>query len=173
MKTTLKIESLRGEIAPLYCRYPGQTNAQGACIQMSESGVITAGFNGDIGGAVSFDEFHRRTLSWSVAAQVRGNALADLLESDEMRALFERVYAGHTIDWDGNNNVGKLDDDAQEAGHEIEAKLTAISEDEQSMGAVWPVDGWLENTHFDDLWPAGKSLDEAIADVDNPPRARV
>ena len=164
--TTLKIANLRGEIAPLYCRYQGQTSAQGAWVQMDEDGTITASYNAEIGGSVTFDVFHNRTLTWGVAARVRGDALADLLESAEMRALFERVYDGHSVEWDGNNNVGRLDADAREASDEIEAALTAIGEDDDAMGAVWDVGQWLENSAFDDIWEPGKTLAEAVTAVE-------
>jgi hypothetical protein len=166
MTTTLKIDNLRDEIAPLYCRYSGQTNAQPAYVEMDDDGIIAADYSGEIGGGVSFDVFHSRTLRWGVAERVRGDALADLLESDEMRVLFERVYNGHSIEWDGNNNVGHLDDDARAASDEIEVALTALGEDESAMGVVWDVDQWLEYSAFDDIWDPGKSLDEAVAAVE-------
>ena len=136
MNISIKTDNLRGEIAPLYCRYQGQTDCQGAYVQMNEDGIVSADYNAEIGWAVTFDVFHNRTLSWGVASRVRGDALADLLESDEMRALFERVHTGHDVEWDGNNNVGHLDDDARAASDEIEAELTTLGEDEASMGAV-------------------------------------
>jgi hypothetical protein len=166
MTITIKTDNLRGEIAPLYCRYQGQTDCQGSYVEMNEDGVISADYNAEIGGAVTFDFFHSRTLSWGVAACVRGDALADLLESAEMRALFERVHAGHSVEWDGNNNVGHLDDDARAASDELEAELTALGEDEGAMGAVWEVGQWLENSAFDDIWEPGKSLAEAVTSVE-------
>ncbi len=166
MNISIKTDNLRGEIAPLYCRYQGQTDCQGAYVQMNEDGIVSADYNAEIGWAVTFDVFHNRTLSWGVASRVRGDALADLLESDEMRALFERVHTGHDVEWDGNNNVGHLDYDARAASDEIEAELTTLGEDEASMGAVWDVDQWLEHSAFDDIWETGKTLTEAVTAVE-------
>jgi len=39
---------------------------------------------------------------------------------DEIAPLADRVLAGSEIEWDGNNHVGKLDEDAQDASDEIE-----------------------------------------------------
>ena len=166
MSITLKINCLRGQIAPLYCRYSGQTQAQEAYVELDENGIVTASYRGDIGGAITFDEYHGRTQTWSVSNRVRGDALVNLLESDDMRALFARVYDGHAITWDGNNRVGRLDDDAREASDEIESALTALSEDESATGAVWEVGLWLEYSSFDDLWPVGKTLAEAAEAIE-------
>lgn len=40
--------------------------------------------------------------------------------------LLERVHAGHSIEWDGHNSKGRLDDDAAAASEEIEGVIGAI-----------------------------------------------
>jgi hypothetical protein len=133
---------------------------------MDRNGIITAGYNAEIGRSVTFDVFHGRTLSWEVAAGIRGDALADLLESEKMLLLFKTVRAGHTLKWNGNNTVGRLTDDARAASDEIETALTALDEDESAMVAVWDVSQWLENNAFDDIWESGNSLTEAVTAVE-------
>lgn len=168
MTITIKTENLRGEIAPLYHRYQNQTNAQPAYVELDEDGVVSASYNPEIGSphAIPFSVFHRRDLRWGVANAIRGDALADYLESDEARALLERIHAGHDIEWDGNNNVGKLSDDAARAEIDFEAALQALGEDDSNMGAVWEVGEWLENDSLYSFWPEGKTLSEAVEYVE-------
>lgn len=169
MTITINTDNLRGEIAPLYHRYQGQTNAQPAYVELDEDGVVRADYNPEIGPphAIPFSVFHRRDLRWGVANAIRGDALAYYLESAEALALLERIHAGHDVEWDGNNNVGKLDDDAAQAEIDFEAALQALGESEDNMGAVWEVGEWLQNLPFsDDLWATGKTLPEAVTAIE-------
>ena len=168
MSITLKIDDLRGgEIAPLYNRYPGQTEAQGAYVEITEDGTVTADSDPNIGGGSTFDVFHGRTRRWNVSATVRGEVLADLLESAEVTELLGRIYVGHSVEWDGNNNVGRLDDDAAEAEQDLESLLDALGEDETACGAVWDLENWLGLLDFDDKWPKGETLVEAVKGVED------
>ena len=165
MTTTIKTNNLRGVLAPLYHRYPRQTNAQPAFVEMDEDGIVTADSDGEIGGAIPFSVYHRRTIRWGVCNTIRGDVLADWLESDEARAMFQRVHDGQSIEWDGNNNVGRFDDDATEAKQEISDALDELGHEPGNTDAVWEVDQWLENDDIDSCWPVGHTLAEAVAHV--------
>lgn len=120
---TINTSNLRGEPIPLYKLYPGQNQPQRAFVSLDEEGTVRAGINYEIGGAVPMDVWHGRTLRWSVSPYANGDSLADLLESDRVKELFERVYAGHEVVWNGNNMVGRLDEDAEDASEELERIL--------------------------------------------------
>jgi hypothetical protein len=167
MTITIETDNLRGVIAPLYNRYPGQTTAQGAYVEMTLDGAVSADSNAEIGGGMSFDVFHGRTRRWPVAKHIRGDALADYLESDDARALLQRIYDGHDTTWDGNNNVGTMTEDAHDAESTLERELEALGEDESSSAAVWDLDNWLGHLSFDDKWPVGETLDEAVNGIED------
>lgn len=158
---TIKTDNLRGEIAPLYCRYQGQTNAQPAYVEMDEDGNVSADYSGEIGNAVPMTVWHGRTLRWAVSNQVRGDELADLIERDDVVALLERVYLGHSVEWDGNNHVGRLDDDAQAASDELDELFAAESSDEHNLVDVYDVDDYVGNTGLLNIW-RGKPLDDVV-----------
>ena len=166
MTITIQTATLRGVIAPLYNRYPSQTTAQGAYVEMTLDGAVSADSNAEIGGGRSFDVFHGRTRRWPVANHVRGDALADYLESEDTRALLQRIYDGHDTTWNGNNNVGTMTEDAQDAESTLEHELEALGEDESSSAAVWQVEDWLGQLSFDDKWPVGKTLAEAVTAIE-------
>ena len=156
MEIAIKIDNLRGEIAPLYFRYPREINPQPAYVEMDEHGEVTADSTGEIGGAIPFSVFHGRTRRYGVASAVKGDALADYLESGDARALFQRIYDGHSVEWDGNNNMGRLTEDAQQAEIDLEAALIEIDQAE-----VYEAAQWIENDDLDNLWKPGVSLADA------------
>lgn len=158
------LASLRAELAPLYCRYPHQTEPQPAYVQLDEDGDVTTGYSGEIGGGVPAHVWHGRTLRWTVPASVRGDVLADLLAGDAL-PLLQRVHAGHSVQWDGNNHCGTLDDDARTASDELAALLSGL-EDEADNVPVWDVADWLfSNCTLPDHWHT-QSLADAVAEIE-------
>ena len=67
----------------------------------------------------------RTVLSQGCRALPDVNAIEQLAE--KLAPLLDRVRAGHSVEWNGSNNVGRLTDDAQEASEEIDAILTGSS----------------------------------------------
>jgi hypothetical protein len=65
------------------------------------------------GEGLTFDEFHRRTLFWTVAtapAVVDGQRLCDDLQpGGVLHGFLERIHAGHTVAWDGSDMKGSVD----------------------------------------------------------------
>lgn len=160
---TLEIENLAVSEAPLYRRYSGQTQPQPAFVALTEFGIVHADFSGEIGTAVPMDVWHGRTLRWTVPADVRGSALAELLQSPDTRALIERVHAGHRVEWNGSNNVGRLAEDAIQAREALERLFEDIDKDQRVP--VLDVDDWLfMSCELFDHWKDG-DLSTAVAEV--------
>lgn len=167
---TIDVDSLRGDTLPMYCQYPGQHQPQPAYVQMTEDGKVTTTINHNIGGGTPVDVWHNRTLQWQVPANVRGDALADLLESERVRGLLERVHAGHEVDWDGNNHVGTLDEDATKASEELDSIFGSDyfkgggEWKESDLVNVWSLGDWFGQVSLLEAWPADKSLAQAAKD---------
>lgn len=156
-------DNLRGHVAPLYRRYPQQSQPQPAYITITEDGDVSAGHSGEVGDAVPMAVWHHRTLRVPVHAAMLGDALADLLESAEARALLERIHAGHSIEWDGSNHVGRLSDDARAALDDLHTLVRDAGEDTSMLAEVWTADAWLGTANdLLDVWPAGEPLDAAV-----------
>lgn len=152
---TIHTDNLRGEAAPLYHKYPREFNPQPAYIEMDEDGEVRADYSGEIGNAVPMYVWHRRTLRWRIDAAANGDSLADFLESDEARALLERIHAGHEVDWDGNNHSGSLDDDAQAASDELDSILEEDWQRPYDTTEVWDAANWLGDLQIDQLIEQG------------------
>jgi len=159
-----QIEEITDDKAPLYSQYPQQINPQPAYICLYEDGRVCADYSGEIGNARPADEWHGRTLTWRITPFLTGRAVGNLLMSEPVKGLLERVHAGHDSEWNGNNFVGTLTDDAQAAFERLER----IFEEEEEDIEVWNVEDWLFNScRLADHWPAGDmDLDMAVSGVE-------
>ena len=165
-QTTIDDSSFEG-VAPVYTKYDSEFQPQPAYIRMDEDGEIDAWVNGEINGT-PMSVWHGRTLTWRVPSNVRGNALLTFVE--EHQGLFERVYLGHEVDWDGNNHVGTLDDDAQEASEEIEQAAEALHDETID---VCSMEEWMRvggSNKLADMWAAGQSIEEAAQEAEESAR---
>lgn len=125
----IKIETgnLTGE-APLYAVFAGQYYPQDAYIELESNGNVRADYSGDVGDSTPMDVWHGRTVRWSVSPYVSGEALKKLLADENFAALLERVHKGHSIEWDGNNWIGRLDDSAGKASLDIQYLLYDVEQ---------------------------------------------
>ena len=138
----IKVENLRAGAVPLYREYPGRLAPQPAYVQMDEDGRVEADYSGEIGNGVPMFVWHGRTLRWTVSPNALGSDLADLIESDEVKALLTRVYEGHSVDWDGNNHVGRLTEDAEKASEQL-TEIFAPESGKYAMVSVWTAYDWI------------------------------
>src|SRR4051812_34949338 len=74
------------------------------------------------GDGVPVKEWHGEVLTFPLASNLHGDVAldiarltADLEEGGALAVLIDRITAGHTVEWDGNNFVGRLTRDAQDA----------------------------------------------------------
>jgi hypothetical protein len=106
-----------------YHKYPQQTRPQPTyveleCEALDGAGRLSVIIDAEIGGAVPMTVWHNRVLRWAINAEYAvGSAVNELLDS--IAPLAERVVAGYECIWDGNNNVGQLNEDAIDASDEI------------------------------------------------------
>lgn len=136
------LDALRAKAAPVYHRYPQQTSAQPAYIEMDKDGAVGVDWDGIIGGGVPMDVWHRQTQRWSIPNTVIGAALADFLGRDDVQALLERIHAGHSVEWDGSNHVGRLNQDAVDASYALE-RLCETTWDHSDHAQIWSCANWL------------------------------
>jgi hypothetical protein len=155
------IDDLLTQAAPLYDRYPGQTTPQPGYLDLDEDGNVTYGTVAEIGNAVPMHVWHGRIIRWTMPSDIRGKTLHRLL-TGKLPGLLERVHAGHSVEWDGSNHVGRLDDDASAARDEIERILDDL--DEYDRAQVLDVEEWLfGDAYLLTRWPTTKTIDDAVA----------
>lgn len=125
----------------LYCHYPRQFERQDCHIALDlETGRMSADYNPEIGTAIPMSVFHNRTLWWDIPC-LTADAANSLME--ELRPLAQRILDGSEIEWDGNNNVGHLDADAQAASDEIAEMCKEDWFSPADQVVEWDSDDWF------------------------------
>lgn len=132
----MKIETknLVGYTLPVYKKYPNQTNPQQAFIEIElESGEVRADYNPEIGNAVPEYYWNGRAVRIPINPYCDGNALANFITSEEIQALVVRILNGARWEWNGSNNVGHINEDAEAAVAELElaAQDIELSEEQE------------------------------------------
>lgn len=125
----------------------------------TDSGDVEASYNPESGEP---ERVHREcVIRIPVPADVSGKALEEYLESDKFLALYQRIKAGHTIEWDDSlfpipdwqRQRGHLDDDAREAVEQVETAIDDLPRAticEVSQGVAIDFDGEITAETTDD-----------------------
>jgi len=148
-------------IADLHCHYQGQSEPQRVYVQLDGTNLSMA-YDGEIGNAVPMAVHHGTTLRWTLPRNVVPTARAAGELLDMVAPLAERVAAGLTEEWNGSNHVGRLDDDATEAGEQIDRLITEWSGALDSAESVYEVDAaeWYQDA------PPAVTADATDADLE-------
>lgn len=97
-----------------YYQYPAQSRPQPAYLLLDlEDGELTADYSGDIGNGVSMRVWHGVDVQVDFDPRLTADAINRLM--DQVADDLQTVLDGASVEWDGNNWVGILTDDAREA----------------------------------------------------------
>jgi hypothetical protein len=157
---TRVIDSLSGS-APLFHRtYDGDQCS--AFLLLDEDGNVSIDIRAPWGmNSFPIDEWHGRTQCWEISSAVHRDALRGAFSDTYILELLQRVHNGHSVEWNGNNYVGVLNEDAEEASDELEQCFDDL--------ATWDVRSaydWLAEEYIDaNLWPAGTTVQQVVADL--------
>lgn len=101
----------------LHCHYQDELYAQSCHVELDlRDGELSAGYDPEIGNAVPSSVWHGTVRRWGIPC-LTAEAVNTLMR--DIAPLAQRVLDGATVEWDGNNNVGVLIEDAGEAEQEI------------------------------------------------------
>lgn len=160
MKTITINSSNLNAVAPLYTVYAGQLQPQPSYIQLNNDGSVSADYSGEIGNAKPASVWHNVDLRYPVNPAVSGKALREFLSGDG-KLLLERIHAGHDTEWNGDNLVGILTDDARQAEAELESAIEDLE-----LAEVWTAKDWLfSSCNLAEVW-SGKPLADAVAELE-------
>lgn len=124
----------------LFCKYPGQSEPQPVELSLDiRTGDLRCDYNPEIGNATTFDHFHGLILSANIPC-LTADAANELMA--EVAPIAQRVLDGAEEEWDGNNNVGVLTDDAAAAWDEI-ADLCADQGESTQTVTWWDIPDWF------------------------------
>jgi hypothetical protein len=120
----------------LYLRYPRQSAPQPCHVELDArgEGSLTASPDPVVGSGVPFDVYHQHVLRVALSRPLRADAANRLLA--ELAPLAERVVAGYSREWDGQNVVARYTDDAIAAHAEIERRCDLMGDDGEAL-VIW------------------------------------
>ena len=176
-KIIIEKENLEESGLPLYFKYSGQCNPQGACITIApreEEIIISADYDLEVGsGHCTTAEYNNIIKSISCPAGVLGYALIEYLESEDFQEKIQELCEGFEIEWNGRNNIGKWknEEDWETCSRYIEAELLDLEEGEVFDGQDWIEDGLTffdeDGEEVDYLWQASSAEYEKIPVIEN------
>ncbi len=125
----------------LHCQYSSQTSAQTCYVELDLAAhTLHASYDAEIGNAVPLSVWHGHDRRYPIPC-LTADAANKLM--GEILPLAERVLAGYESIWDGNNNVARLSDDADEAEREINALCEHDRFDEHEQVQAWDAGDWF------------------------------
>lgn len=98
---------------PVFCKYPGQFQAQPAFIYLDlRDGECGADYNAAISGTPA-DQWHDIVLTFKIPAELTADQIETIINDNADK--FQTILNGAAVEWDGSNNRGVLNDDARAA----------------------------------------------------------
>lgn len=156
----------RTQTAPLYCYYRGQMQAQPAYATLNlKTGAVSADYSGDVGNGMPAEVWHGRVRRYPINNHLTGAQTGELLDS--LLPVFQRILSGSEIVWDGNNNVGVLNEDAAAAEAELIERGELGADYEAAL--ITDLREWLSAGNKSDWMPetgdAAEFLDQLEAHI--------
>lgn len=126
----------------LYCHYQGQTAQQPVSVSLHiDTGNLCAAYDANIGPCRSMKSFHGIELEWRIPA-LKMEALKSLF--NDIAPLCQIILDNSSIEWNGSNNTGVMNDQAKNAHIEIENKIDENLWDSNDIYEVWDCGDFFE-----------------------------
>lgn len=146
----------------LYCHYQGQTQRQPVhlCLNLEEH-TLEAYYDSNIGGGQTMRAFHGRDIEWTIPP-LRRSAFAEL--ADDVKEFCETILKHSTVEWNGSNFVGHLDEEAEAAVYSVESAIADLSMhlDPNDVWEPWDAGIYLDPSSDEELGLTAESSDEDI-----------
>ena len=106
------------------------------------------------GDGTPVEEWHNRVRVYQLASTqgctcYDADAVREWLEQHV--PLLKRITAGHSVEWNGKNNVGCLTDDAKDAEEDLELAIEDANSSFHSDLAAWEAGEWLAAASVEEL----------------------
>jgi hypothetical protein len=106
--------------------------------------------------------WHGTTRRYWLPNNVNAEELTTDINAGVFDELFQRIVGGSEVVWDGDNHVGRLNEDAKAAEEELEEELEGYAD--ESIG-LYEAGDWLQDSSDEDLGVTANSTDEELARI--------
>jgi hypothetical protein len=145
---------------PVYCKYPQQCEPQPAFITLNlENGDLDADYSGEIGNAVTSRVWHNIVLRFAINPESTADQVEKIINDNS--EAFQKILDGSEVVWDGNNNVGRLNEEAKAIREQLDDYGNGFCCDQEG-GMIDDLGVWLDGPGF---LPEGKTINEYAADL--------
>ena len=104
--------------------------------------------------------WHGRRRRYWLPNNVNAEELTTDINAGVFDELFQRILDGSEVVWDGDNYVGRLNEDARKAEEELEEELDGYAD--ESIG-LYEAGDWLQDSSDEDLGVTAASTDDELA----------
>ncbi len=109
VKLETNAQELRSKVTPLYHHFLIRSACQPAYLEIYPSrGSFTADYSADVGNSMPYYVWLNHAYRLPISPNLRGYALAEMLENDYVLGLVKVVASQHWIEHDGRNMRGYL-----------------------------------------------------------------
>jgi hypothetical protein len=108
--------------------------------------------------STSIDKWNGMIIGRKLNGTLDGDDCKDFLESEDGQVLLTRICDGWSADYNGNNYVGGLDDDAQNALDELVEDLESFYSNKET----WTCDDYFQNLDDAELGISALATDDEI-----------
>jgi hypothetical protein len=108
---------------------------------MTEDGAVSVDYSGEIGNAIPAYVWHDRILRWRIPNDLSPAGIDHLM--DDVQAELQALHNGHSIEWDGNNHVGRLTNEAREISEVLVQRLR--DREDYDRTKIWDAAEWLRS----------------------------
>jgi len=106
--------------------------------------------------------WHGRRRRYWLPNNVNAEELTTDINAGVFNELFQRILDGSEVVWDGDNYVGRLNEDARKAEEELEEELEGY--EDESIG-LYEAGDWLQDSSTESLGVTASSTDEELAKI--------
>lgn len=163
------------EPTELYRHYDGQAEPQPAYIELdTQAGTLLADYDSEIGNAVPGSVWHGLERRYRIPI-LTADAANRVMQ--EITPFAERIVAGTEAEWDGNNTVAVMNEDAKAAEEELEDHLgcnlgygdyeaSTQGFSSSDLVAVWDIDGATNGCETDEHNITADTTDDRLAQIE-------
>lgn len=133
-----------------FCQYPSQYDPQRSYVGFNcSTNELYSSYSSEIGNSTSMDCFHNKEFRWWISPWMKLSAINSLLE--EIEPLAQKVQDGYSEEYNGNNYVGVLSEEAEEYTRKIESLCDAYSSDPDNLFTKWRWSELVEDRSIEEL----------------------
>ncbi len=163
--------------APLFRYLPSSGRPAPTFIWMDSEGRVGVDYQVEYN-ATPIDVYLNRTFQFPLFPELSGEDISNLLSNSEIQQLLTLIHNKHSVEWNGSNLVGRLDEEGYEKIAELndiihDMALTSLEDTYDGRSAFFTAESFVDDLldfsseKIFDIWTEqeGQSLDDFTDEV--------